>query len=138
MRNLGAKVTIYDRDTGEIVDEYDEAIFIGKRPNGDRHYVKVFVAFLRDVLENERLGKGAWRLLLYAIDNLDFNKLEVHIVPDRAMRDLDISKDTFYRWLKVLLEDGYLEKLATNVYRVRPYTAIKGQMAKATKSEPDF
>jgi DNA-binding IclR family transcriptional regulator len=47
------------------------------------------------------------------------------------MRDLDINKATYYRWLKVLLEEGFLEKLAINVYRLKPFMVVKGQMTKA-------
>ncbi len=123
-------MVLYDEETGQVLETVDRAIFIGHKAFLDKGYVKVFVAFLRDVLENERLGSGAWRLLLYAIDNLDYNSLQVTIVPQQAMKDLDISEPTLYRWLKVLLEGGYLEKVATNVYRLKPYTAIKGQMKK--------
>jgi hypothetical protein len=125
------KTIVYDEKTGKIFDEYDTAIFIGRKPKIDRGFVKVFVAFFRDVLENERLGKGSWRLLLYAIDNLDYNKLEVSLIPEKAMRDLDVSKATYYRWLKVLLEEEFLEQLATNVYRLKPFMVVKGQMKKA-------
>jgi len=120
----------YDEKTGQLLDKVDRAVFIGHRAFVDKGYVKVFVAFLRDVLEDERLGTGAWRLLLYVIDNLDYESLQVTIVPQKAMKDLDISKQTFYRWLKALLDGGYLEKVAINVYRLKPYTAIKGQMRK--------
>jgi hypothetical protein len=131
IRPMRQRIVIYDEKTGKVIDEYDKAIFIGSKPKVDRGFVKVFVAFFRDVLENERLGKGAWRLLLYAIDNLDYNKLEVHLIPEKAMRDLDINKATYYRWLKVLLEEGFLEKLATNVYRLKPFMVVRGQMTKA-------
>ncbi len=125
------KVIIYDEKTGKVIDEYDMAVFVGRRPKIDRDFVKVFVAFFRDVLENERLGSGAWRLLLYAIDNLDYNKLEVYLIPEKAVRDLGISKRTYHRWLKVLLEEGFLEKLAINVYRLKPFMVVRGQMSKA-------
>jgi hypothetical protein len=135
---MRVRVIFYDEKTGEVFDEYDKAIFIGRKPKVDKGYVKVFLAFFRDVLEDKDLGKGAWRLLLYIIDNLEFDSLKVSIVPQKAMEDLDISKDTYYRWLKVLLENGYIEKLATNIYRLKPYSAVKGQMSKAIETEPDF
>jgi hypothetical protein len=135
---MRVRVIFYDEKTGEVFDEYDKAIFIGRKPKVDKGYVKVFLAFFRDVLEDKDLGKGAWRLLLYIIDNLEFDSLKVSIVPQKAMEDLDISKDTYYRWLKVLLENGYIEKLATNIYRLKPYCAVKGQMSKAIETEPDF
>mgnify|MGYP000674486946 CR=1 FL=1 len=121
---------LYDEETGQILETADRAIFVGHKAFLDKDYVKVFVAFLRDVLENRRLGKGPWRLLLYAIDNLDYNRLQVTIVPQQAMKALNIGEATFYRWLRVLLDEGYLERIATNVYRLKPYTAIKGQMRK--------
>jgi len=123
-------MVLYDEETGEVLETADRAVFVGHKAFLDKGYIKVFVAFLRDVLENKKLGKGAWRLLLYAIDNLDYNNLQITIVPQQAMKALDISETTFYRWLKVLLEEGYLERIATNVYRLKPYTAIKGQMRK--------
>ncbi len=127
---MRARVIFYDEETGQILETIDRAVFFGHKAFLDKGFVKIFVAFLRDVLENERLGKGAWRLLLYAIDRLDYDSLQVAIVPQQAMKDLDIGEATFYRWLKVLLTDGYMEKIATNVYRLKPYTAIKGQMKK--------
>jgi hypothetical protein len=136
--DMRAKVMFYDEKTGEIFQEYDRAIFIGRKPLTDKGYVKVFVAFFKDVLENKRLGKGAWKLLLYIIDRLPYDSLEVHLVPQKVAKDLGITERTFYTWLKVLLEEGFLEKLARNVYLLRPYTAVKGYMAKATASIPDF
>ncbi len=127
---MRARVIFYDEETGQILETIDRAVFFGHKAFLDKGFVKIFVAFLRDVLENERLGKGAWRLLLYAIDRLDYDSLQVAIVPQQAMKDLDIGEATFYRWLKVLLTDGYMEKIATNVYRLKPYTAVKGQMKK--------
>jgi len=127
---MRVSMVFYDEETGKVLDKVDKAVFIGHKAFVDRGYVKVFVAFLRDVLEDERLGTGAWRLLLYVIDNLDYDKLQVTIVPEKTMEDLDISRRTFYRWLKALLDGGYLEKVAINVYRLKPYTAIKGQMRK--------
>ncbi len=123
-------ITLYDRDTGKVIDTIDRAIFFGHKAFLDKGYVKIFVAFLRDMLEDEKYIKGPVRLFLYAIDLMDYEDLQVTIVPEKAMRDLDISKDTFYRWLKANLKKGYMEKIATNVYRLKPYTAVKGQMKK--------
>jgi predicted DNA-binding protein (UPF0251 family) len=135
---MRVKMTFYDERTGEILAEEDRVLIFGKKPYVDKGFVKFFVAFLRDMLEDEEVLKGPVRLFLYAIDLMDYEDLQVTIVPQKAMRDLDISKDTFYRWLKVLLKKDYMRKIATNVYRLRPFTAIKGQMSRALESEPDF
>jgi hypothetical protein len=127
---MRVKMFLYDEETGDILETADRAIFVGHKAFLDRGYVKVFVAFLRDIIEDEEVLKGPAKLLLYAIDLMNYNDLQVTIVPDRAIRDLDIGRRTFYRWLSVLLRKGFLEKIATNVYRLKPYTAIKGQMRK--------
>ena len=127
---LRMSITLYDRDTGQVVETIDRAIFFGHKAFLDKGYVKIFVAFLRDILEDKDVLKGPIKLFLYAIDKANFNDLRVTIVPQEAIKDLDITKGTFYNWLKVLLDKGYMEKLATNVYRLKPYTAIKGQMKK--------
>jgi len=135
---MRVKLTFYDERTGEILAEEDRVIIFGKKPYVDKGFIKFFVAFLRDMIEDEEVLKGPVRLFLYAVDLMDYNSLQVSIVPQQAIRDLDISEKTFYRWLKVLLEKGYFEKLATNIYRLRPFSVVKGQMSKALESEPDF
>jgi hypothetical protein len=118
MRQLKAKVVFYDEDTGKILDEYEEAVIVGNKLYTEKGYL---VAFLRDILEDDELSKGPIRLLLYAIRLADYDTFEVHIVPQKAMKELGISETTFYRWLRTLLSKGYLTKLATNVYRLNTY-----------------
>jgi hypothetical protein len=135
---MRVKLTFYDEKTGEILAEEDRVFIFGKKPYVDRGFIKFFVAFLRDMIEDEEVLKGPVRLFLYAVDKTNFDDLRVTIVPKEAIRDLDITKATFYNWLKVLLKKGYMEKLAVNVYRLRPFSVVKGQMSKALETEADF
>jgi len=136
---MRVRITFYNEKTGEIYEETDRVLIIGKNPyTRDRNFVKIFVAFLIDVIQDRELGSGAWRLLLYAIQNMDFNNLRVYMVPEETAEKLGVTKRTFYNWLRVLLKNGYLEKIATNIYRIKPYTAIKGNMEQTLKTEPDF
>ena len=128
---MRVKLTFYDERTGEILAEEDRVIIFGKKPYVDKGFIKFFVAFLKDLLEDEKVLKGPVRLFLYAVDKADFNSLRVTIVPQEAIRDLDITKGTFYNSFKVLLDKGYMEKIAVNVYRLRPFSVVKGQMSKA-------
>jgi len=136
---MRVRITFYNKETGEIYEETDRVLIIGKNPyTRDRNFIKIFVAFLIDVIQDRELGSGAWRLLLYAIQNMDFNSLRVYMVPKETAEKLGVTKRTFYNWLRVLVKNGYLEKIATNIYRIRPYTAIKGNMEQTLKTEPDF
>jgi len=136
---MRVRITFYNEKTGEIYEETDRVLIIGKNPyTRDRNFVKIFVAFLIDVIQDRELGSGAWRLLLYAIQNMDFNSLRVYMVPEETAEKLGVTKRTFYNWLRVLVKNGYLEKIATNIYRIKPYTAIKGNMEQTLKTEPDF
>ncbi len=136
---MRAKITFYNEKTGEIYEEIDRVLIIGNKPYvKDKNFVKVFVGFLRDVLEDEELGKGAWRLLIYVINNMDYNSLRVSMIPHEVANELGVTTRTFYNWLRILLKNGYLEKLATNIYRIRPYTAIRGSLQQTLKAEPDF
>jgi hypothetical protein len=135
---MRAKVTFYDERTGEVIQEFDRAIFIGSRPYVDTGFTKFFVAFLFDVLADPEYGKGAWRLLVYIATKLDYDSLEVFIVPDRVAKEIGVDRTSVYKWLRVLLKKGVLEKRATHLYRLRPYTVVKGQMSKAIETEPDF
>jgi hypothetical protein len=136
---MRAKVIFYNEHTGEIYEEIDRALFIGKQPYiRDKNFIKVFVGFLVDVLENRELGTGAWRLILYAIRRMDYNSLKVYLIPEETIQELGIGRKTFYRWLGILTRNGYLEKIAKHTYRIKPYTAIKGNIEATLKTEPDF
>jgi hypothetical protein len=136
---MRAKVIFYNEHTGEIYEEVDRTLFIGKKPYiRDKKFIKVFVGFLVDVLEDRELGSGAWRLLLYALERMEYNSLRVYMVPEETAKELRVTKRTFYNWLRVLIKNGYLERIATNIYRIKPYTAIKGTMEETLKTEPDF
>jgi hypothetical protein len=120
MRQLKAKVVFYDEDTGKILDEYDEAVIVGDKgdiiitdsPKGRA------VSFSKDILKDGKFFKGPIRLLLYAMSLAYPDTSEVVILPDKAVKELGITKKTFYRWLKVLLSKGHLIRLANNVYRL--------------------
>jgi hypothetical protein len=81
------------------------------------------VLFSKDILKDRRFFKGPIRLLLYAMSLAHSDTLEIVLLPDKAVKELGITKRTFYRWLKVLLSKGHLIRLANNVYRLN---LIKG------------
>jgi len=129
------KLVVYDKNTGEILEEYNNAIPIGDGPDiiiADSPEGR-FVLFSKDLIKSETLLKGPIRLLLYAMSLADDDTFEVAIVPEKAMKELGITKETFYRWLRVLMSKGYLTKLATNVYRLNLTKGEKGRGGKTCR-----
>jgi hypothetical protein len=131
---MRAKVVFYDERTGKVIEEVDRAIFIGNNPYVDRGFTKCFVAFLLDIIGDPDYGKGAWRLLFYIATRLDYDTLEVFIVPERVAKEMGVTERAVYNWLNVLLRKGVLEKQATHLYRLRPYTVVKGSAKKANEN----
>jgi hypothetical protein len=101
-------------------DGHDKILVIGNRPD-------IIIAdspegwsvlFSKDILKDKKIFRGPIRLLLYAMSLAYHDTFEVVISPDRAIKDLGITRNTFYRWLKVLMSKGLLTRLANNVYRL--------------------
>jgi len=121
--------SVIDNETGEVVT--NDARFYGKNPFVDTKFRKVFVAFLSDIVLNEKIAGKAIRLLLWMIENLKVNDLNIYMSERIVCEELNISKRTYFRWVKVLLEENLIEKVDTNLYRLVPFAAVNGQMKKA-------
>jgi len=130
------KFMLVDKETGEVVA--DNVLLIGKRGYIDKGFVKFFVAFLKDIIEDPELFGKAGKLLLYIAEQLDYNRLTVYLSAQKVCEDLGISRATYYLWLNTLLRKGYLTKIATNLYQLKPYTVIKGSMDKVEDVDTDF
>ena len=127
-------LALINTDTGEILEH--NVLIIGRKPKYiDRGYIKIFVTFLQDIVSNSKVSGKAIRLLLYMIERLNFNDLTVYIDYKEAIRDLGISPKTFYNWIRILEEEGYIQKVKPYIYRVKAYSAVKGDMGKAMENE---
>jgi hypothetical protein len=129
------KLGIINLETGEILEE--RLIMIGKKETKiDRGYIKVFITFLQDIVEDEDITGKAVRLLLYIMQKVDWNNLEFYLFYKEACKDLGINKTTFYRWLYTLIEKDYIEETERKyIYKLKPYSFIKGDMGTTFKRE---
>ena len=123
------KYSIIDRETGEVVA--DDAMFIGQKAFIDKGFRKVFVGFLRDVVLNKEVAGKAIRLLLWMIENLRANDLEIYMSERTVCSELEITRGTYFNWVKSLIKAKLIEKVDTNLYKLIPYSAVNGQMSKA-------
>ena len=128
-----AKYMVVNKETGEVVIE--DFMMIGRKPKYvDRGFIKIFVAFLSDIVENQKIAGKAIRLLFYMLERLDYNTYTIHIIPKYAKEDLKVSYDTLYRWFEILIEEGIITKIDTYTYRLNPYVAVKGNSKKAMEN----
>jgi len=129
-----SRYAIIDKETGEVI--VPDFMMVGRKPKYiDKGFVKIFVAFLSDIVENQKIAGKAIRLLFYMLENLDYNSYTIRIIPKYAQEELKITKKTFYNWLEALTEEGIITKVDTYTYRLNPYVAVKGNKKKALENE---
>jgi hypothetical protein len=133
-KQVKQRLALIDLETGEIIE--NQVLLIGNKPyKVDKGYIKVFIAFLYDMVEDDTIAGKSIRLLLYMISKLDYNTYEITIIPQEAIRDLGITRQTFYNWLDTLIEKKIVEKINRYKYRLNPYTAVKGNSKTATEND---
>ncbi len=129
-----SRYAVIDKETGDVV--IPDFMMVGRRPRYvDKGFVKIFVAFLSDIVEDEEIAGKAIRLLFYMLENLDYNSYTIRIIPKYAQEELKIGKMTYYRWIKALIEKGIITKVDTYTYKLNPYVAVKGTKQQALKNE---
>ncbi len=129
-----AKYMVVDKETGEII--IDNFMMIGRKPKYlDKGFIKIFVAFLSDIVEDDEIAGKAIRLLFYMLEQLDYNTYTIRIIPKYAQEELKISKKTYYLWINALVKKGIITKIDTYTYKLNPYVAVKGNTKKAMENE---
>jgi len=80
----------------------------------------VFHAFIKDVVRDREL-RPALDLLVYIVsEKLERNSLKFYMTAEEVVKNLRISRDTYYRWLRALIKKGYLTRIAANYYVLNP------------------
>jgi len=125
---LKTKLSVIDPETGQIV-EADAIVYLYGEAKKDKDFIKVFHAFIKDVVRDKEL-RPALDLLAYIMsEKLERDSLKFYMTAEEVVRNLRISRDTYYRWLKILMKKGYLVRIDTNYYTLKPYTIVIGRMA---------
>ena len=129
-----SRYMVVDKETGEVI--IPDFMMIGKKPKYvDKGFIKIFIAFLSDIVESQKIAGKAIRLLFYMLENLDYNSYTIRIIPKYAQKELKITKKTFYNWLDTLIEEEIITKIDTYTYKLNPYVAVKGNKKKALEKE---
>ena len=126
-----AVIRIINPETGEYEDT--SAIVLGANPKYiDKGFVKIFIAFLSDLVQDRELTAGPVRLLLWLIEKkLDYNTLQVEYYLEESAKALNISMPTAKRWNQILVKKKILRHIgpkASGKYKLIDYSAVKGNM----------
>jgi len=61
-----ARYMLVDKKTGAVIEP--DVVLVGKKPlTIDKGFVKLFIAFLKDIVEDKEVMAGPVRLLLYML-----------------------------------------------------------------------
>jgi hypothetical protein len=122
------KLLVIDPKTENIV-EADATVYLYGEAKKDKGFIKVFHAFIKDVIRDKEL-RPALDLLVYIMsEKLEMNSLTFYMTAEEVVRKMGVTRDTYYRWLKILIKKGYIIRISTNYYAVKPYTIVIGKMA---------
>jgi hypothetical protein len=114
----------------QSIDEHGELhdiLLIGSPEEFDRNFIKVFHAFTEALLKNEKIAGKAIRLLFWIMTQLENGSIEFYMHYSVIKEELGVSKDTYYRWVKTLTEEGIIKKVRPNIYQVNPACVVKGK-----------
>ena len=125
---IKVKLPIMDKETGQVL-EFDAIVYLYGEGKKDKGFVKVFHAFVKDIVRDKELRPTLDLLAYIMSEKLEKDSLKFYMTAEEVVRNLNISRRTFYKWLKILREKGYIVRIATNYYAIKPYTIIVGKMA---------
>jgi len=112
-----------DPHTGEL----KEFLLIGQPEEFDKNFTKIFHAFTEALISNEKIAGKAIRLLFWILKELEYGSIEFYMNYKAVKEDLDISRDTYHRWTRTLIEEGIIRKVNTNLYQLNPACVVKGK-----------
>ncbi len=78
--------------------------------------LEVFHAFVKDIVRDKQLRPTLYLLAYIMSEKLERDSLKFYMTAEEVVKNLGISRDTYYRWLKVLIKKGYLVRIDTNYY----------------------
>jgi hypothetical protein len=122
------KLPIMDKETGQVL-EIDAIVYLYGEGKKDKGFVKVFHAFVKDVVRDKELRQALDLLAYIMSEKLEKDSLKFYLTAEEVVKNLGVSRDTYYRWLRTLIKKGYITRIDTNYYAIKPYTIVVGKMA---------
>jgi len=113
----------------------ERTIFLVMKGAEDRDYstedIKIFNLTLlmeKVLFYDENIATPFTKLLFYILRKMDLYKGEVVIIPKEVAEELGISRGTLYKYLRVLMEKGYITKIGRFRYKLAPFYADFGRL----------
>jgi len=114
----------------QSIDEHGELhdiLLIGSPEEFDKNFIKVFHAFTESLLKDKELALGPIKLLFWIMSQLENGSIEFYMHYSVIKEELNVSTDTYYRWVKALTKKGIIKKVRPNIYQINPACVVKGK-----------
>jgi len=141
-KKLFFKKGLIDPETGE----YIVAVAFIPQPR-DKAFTKVYELFGRKLIEdlaNRVITGGEAKILLWFLAKTTElpvqSEMWIPIRYEKVAEEVQLNVDVVKRYVKRLVEKGYLEQFANRqtLFRLKPDYVYKGVLAKLKETEPDF
>jgi CRP-like cAMP-binding protein len=117
--SLKTKLSIIDPQTGQVV-KTDAVIYSYGKAKKDKNFIKLFNTFIKNAIRDKEL-RPALDILVYIMsEKLEKDSLKFYMTAEEVVKNLGVSRETYYRWLKTLIRKGYLVRIDTNYYALKP------------------
>jgi len=111
-----------DPNTGEL----KEILMISYPGEFDADWVKIFTGFSEALIKDEDIAGKAIRLLFWIMKELQMGSVEFYMHYSIIKEELGVSRDTYYRWVKILTNKGIIKKVRPNIYMINPACVVRG------------
>jgi Fic family protein len=75
---------------------------------------------LRRAITGREVGHASILLAFIIVEKINTNNFKFYLTAEEVVKNLGVSRETYYKWLKTLINKGYLTKIATNYYALNP------------------
>jgi hypothetical protein len=131
-----SRYSILDNVTGETI-AFDIRILGTEKSfkKEKKKFFKFMNVFAEEILMDKELSGKAIKLLFWILKQLDFNETTFILSAEYVVKDLGVTRRTYYYWKKVLEKKGIIKKITGDLYTLNPNCVFYGHADKQETAE---
>jgi Fic family protein len=75
---------------------------------------------LRRAITGREVGHASILLAFIIVEKINTNNFKFYLTAEEVVKNLGVSRETYYKWLRALINKGYLTRIGTNYYVLNP------------------